>query len=120
MLKELPKASNVGQGVGGVNPDGCQSGQHPSDCHLLDGVQAAAQDKPRTDAGLLTSLLSLFLSLSVLLFPVEEQTSCYLVSVLCVNCFCILYIRNVSDHLLTATKTSHYLVPCILPFLCYA
>lgn len=31
--------------VGGVVPDGCHPGQHPPVRHLLDGVQATAQDR---------------------------------------------------------------------------
>lgn len=34
---------SIVQRVGGVSPDGYQPGQHPSLCHLLSGVQAAAQ-----------------------------------------------------------------------------
>ena len=43
---------SVVQAVGGVAPDGCQPGRHPSVCHLHKGAQAAAQDS----AGSLTQL----------------------------------------------------------------
>lgn len=42
--------------AGGVTPDGYQSGQHASVCHLLSGGQ------PRTEVALWTSSFSLFLS----------------------------------------------------------
>lgn len=43
--------------AGGVTPNGYQSGQHASVCHLLSGGQ------PRTEVALWTSLFSLFLYL---------------------------------------------------------
>lgn len=45
----------VVQKLGGVAPDGHQPGRHACVCHLLDGVQAAAQDIGSSLKQLLTS-----------------------------------------------------------------
>lgn len=59
------------QGVRGVSSDGCQPGQHPSVCHLLDGVPAVAQDR---DSSLNQLVKSLSLSVCAA-FPPPQPPS---------------------------------------------